>query len=195
MYASILNVIEHRAGKNRSHDLLSWSAGLSGEHKPEQDSTTTRSRAPGGLAGMYVCMYVCMYVFTVCICMCIENVWDIHFILDCPFSMGSIYVCMILSICMYVCYGYHMSMYIIWIFVQATKDKYGNGVQPFDLSQTKGGRSVAEIQKEVEDKFLSELQWVSPYIHTYIHRPTFKKVYIHAYILLTYVHTYIQYLP
>ena len=41
---------------------------------------------------------------------------------------------------------------------QATKDKYSNGAKTFELSQTKGGRSVAEIQKEVEDKFLSELQ-------------------------------------
>ena len=42
--------------------------------------------------------------------------------------------------------------------LQATKEKYASGPKPFDLRQTKGGRPIAEIQKEVEDKFVSELK-------------------------------------
>lgn len=43
-------------------------------------------------------------------------------------------------------------------FLQATKEKYASGSQPFELHESKAGRPLAEVKKEVEDKFLSELR-------------------------------------
>mmetsp|Transcript_2818 Transcript_2818/g.4346 ORF Transcript_2818/g.4346 Transcript_2818/m.4346 type:complete len:653 (-) Transcript_2818:74-2032(-) len=49
--------------------------------------------------------------------------------------------------------------------LKATRDKYNAGVKPFELHETKGGRPFAEIQKEVEDKFASELRFDASFIH------------------------------
>jgi len=42
--------------------------------------------------------------------------------------------------------------------LKVTRDKYSAGAKPFELHETKGGRPLVEIQKEVEEKFASELR-------------------------------------